>query len=123
MDTNQNDGIEIVRRFNDALNAADVEAMLALTTEDTVFENTSPAPDGERFEGQALVRAFWQDFFRGSASARIEAEEIVALGERYFMRWSYHWQGQDGEMGHISGVDIYRLRGNLIAEKLSYVKG
>lgn len=123
MNTDQNNAIEIVQKFNEALNAADVEAMLALTTEDTVFENTSPAPDGERFEGQAQVRAFWQDFFRGSDSARIETEEIVALGERCFMRWSYHWQGTDGEKGHIRGVDIYRLRDNLIAEKLSYVKG
>ena len=123
MNTDQMEAIGIVQRFNDALNAADVEAMLALTTKDTVFENTSPAPDGERFEGQSQVRAFWQEFFLSSDFARIEAEEIFSVGDRCVMRWVYHWQNHDGQAGHIRGVDVYRLRDNLIAEKLSYVKG
>ena len=123
MNTNQKNGIEIVRRFNNALNAADVNAMMALTTEDTVFENTSPAPDGERYSGKAQVRAFWEDFFRSSSSARIVTENIFALGDRCIMLWTYHWIENDGTTGHIRGVDIYRLRDNLIAEKLSYVKG
>ncbi|MBI5954229.1 MAG: nuclear transport factor 2 family protein [Chloroflexi bacterium] len=123
MKTNQIDGIEIVRRFNDALNAADVNAMMALTTEDTVFENTSPAPDGERYSGKTQVRAFWEDFFRSSSSARIETEEIFALGERCVMLWTYHWTDNNGAEGHIRGVDVYRLKDDLIAEKLSFVKG
>ena len=123
MKTNQIDGIEIVRRFNEALNAADVDAMMALTTEDTVFENTSPAPDGERYTGKTQVRAFWEDFFRSSSSARIETEELFSLGDRCVMLWTYHWVDNSGAAGHIRGVDVYRLKGNLIAEKLSYVKG
>jgi ketosteroid isomerase-like protein len=123
MNANQNDGVEIVLRFNDALNAADVSAMMALTTEDTFFENTSPAPDGERFSGKAQVRAFWEDFFRSSSSAKIETEEIFALGDRCIMLWVYNWKGDNGTTGHIRGVDVYRLKDNLIAEKLSYVKG
>jgi len=123
MSTNQIDGIEIVRRFNEALNAANVDAMMALTTEDTVFENTSPAPDGKRYSGKTQVRAFWEDFFRSSSSAKIETEEIFALGDRCVMLWTYHWVDNDGAVGHIRGVDIYLLKGSLIAEKLSYVKG
>jgi ketosteroid isomerase-like protein len=117
------DGTEIVRRFNEALNAADVDAMMALTTEDTIFENTSPAPDGERYSGKTQVCAFWEDFFRSSSSARIETEEIFALGERCIMLWTYYWTDNNGATGHIRGVDLYRLKDNLIAEKLSYVKG
>ncbi|CAG1016249.1 taurine dehydrogenase small subunit [Anaerolineales bacterium] len=123
MKTNQIDGIEIIRHFNDALNAADVDAMMAVTTEDTVFENTSPAPDGERYSGQKQVRAFWEDFFRSSSSARIEIEELFSLGDRCVMLWTYRWVDNHGGAGHIRGVDVYRLKGNLIAEKLSYVKG
>jgi ketosteroid isomerase-like protein len=123
MNTNQNNGIETVRQFNNALNAADVNAMMALTTEDTVFENTFPAPDGERFSGKAQVRAFWENFFRSSSSAKIETEEIFALGDRCIMLWVYNWTGANGATGHIRGVDVYRLKDNLIAEKLSYVKG
>jgi ketosteroid isomerase-like protein len=123
MNPNQNNRIKIVRRFNDALNAADVNAMMALTTEDTIFENTSPAPNGERYSGKAQVRAFWEDFFHSSSSATIVTEEIFALGDRCIMLWTYHWADNNGTTGHIRGVDIYRLKDNLIAEKLSYVKG
>jgi ketosteroid isomerase-like protein len=123
MKTNQMDGTEIVRRFNDALNAADVEAMMALTTEDTVFENTSPAPDGKRYSGQKQVRAFWEDFFRSSSSARIETEALFSLGDRSVMLWTYRWVDKNGTAGHIRGVDVYLIKNDLIAEKLSYVKG
>jgi ketosteroid isomerase-like protein len=123
MNIDQNSGIEIIRRFNDALNAANVDEMMALTTADTVFENTSPAPDGLRYSGKAQVRAFWEEFFRSSALARIEVEELFSQGDRCVMLWTYHWVDNNGGTGHIRGVDIYRLRGNLIAEKFSYVKG
>ena len=32
-------------------------------TDDTVFEDTSPAPDGKRIEGKAAVVAFWREWF------------------------------------------------------------
>lgn len=115
--------IEVVRRFNDALNLADVETMTSLLSEDTVFENTDPAPDGTRYEGKRDVSAFWQEFFRGSASARIEVEEIFEAQDRCIMRWTYSWRDEQGNEGHIRGADVYRLRDGLITEKFSYVKG
>jgi ketosteroid isomerase-like protein len=117
------EAIAIVRRFNDALNRADVDAMLALMTPDCVFENTQPAPDGERIQGHAAQRAFWAAFFEASTSASIEVEDIFAAGDRCVMLWTYRWTGRDGPEGHVRGVDVYRLAGGLIAEKLSYVKG
>lgn len=115
--------LAVVRAFNDALNARDLPGMLACLTPDSVFENTYPPPDGSRHAGLAEVRAFWEQFFQGSSSARIEVEEIFACGERGVMRWTYHWQNPRGERGHIRGIDLYTLRGGLIAEKFSYVKG
>jgi len=96
---------------------------MQLMTPDCVFENTFPPPDGGRYEGQAAVRAFWEEFFNNSSQARIEVEEIFALGERCVMRWRYDWVDANGQTGHIRGVDVYAIRDGLIAEKLSYVKG
>jgi uncharacterized protein (TIGR02246 family) len=115
--------LRIVRRFNDALNARDVDGMMRLMTPDCIFENTDPPPDGARYQGQAQVRAFWESFFQGAAQAAIEIEEIFASGERCVMRWTYRWVDLNGQPGHIRGVDVYRLDHDLIAEKLSYVKG
>lgn len=111
-------GARIVLEFNEAFNRHDVAAMMKLTTEDTVFENTHPAPDGTRFSGKAAVTRFWEDFFRESPKAHIEIEEIFGLGNHCVMRWKYSW----GD-GHVRGVDIFKVRDKLICEKLSYVKG
>ncbi len=97
--------------------------MIGLLTEDTIFENTVPPPDGTRYEGITAVRSFWQSFFGSSLSSRFEIEEIFTSGERVVMRWVYHWASLDETAGHIRGMDIYRVVNGLIAEKLSYVKG
>lgn len=114
---------QLVLRFNDALNARDVPAMMALMTPDVVFENTYPPPDGARYVGQPAVRAFWEDFFRSAAQATIEPEELFAAGDRGVMRWVYRWVDAAGVPGHIRGIDLYTVQDGLIAAKLSYVKG
>ena len=38
----------VIDSFNEAFNRHDVDALAELLSEDTVFEDTSPAPDGRR---------------------------------------------------------------------------
>lgn len=111
-----------VARFNEAFDRHDVPAIMALMTADCVFDSTRPPPDGERFEGREAVRRHWEAFFARSPSARFEAEETFACGERCVVRWVYHWV-REGREGHVRGVDVFRVRDGLVAEKLSYVKG
>ena len=114
--------LETIERFNEAFNRHDIEAVMAMFTEDCVFDNTSPPPDGERHEGQAAVRAFWERFFASSPDAHFEAEDIFAAGDRCTVRWRYTWKSAGGT-GHVRGVDVFRVRDGKVAEKLSYVKG
>lgn len=114
--------LSAVERFNAAFNRHDVDAVMASMTPDCVFENTRPPPDGERFEGAADVRRFWERFFERSPQARFEVEEIWAAGDRCVVRWVYHWV-REGAPGHVRGVDLFRVRDGRVAEKLSYVKG
>ena len=115
--------LEAVRRFNEAFDRHDVDGVMAAMTDDCVFENTCPAPDGERYEGREAVRAFWERFFSSSADSRFTAEETFAAGDRCIVRWRYDWTGDDGVPGHVRGVDIFRVRDGKVAEKLAYVKG
>lgn len=112
-----------VLAFNEAFNRHDVDGMMQLVTSDSVFENTAPAPDGTRFAGKEAVADFWRGFFEASPQAQIDIEEIFGLGERCVMRWRYTWVDETGSDGHVRGVDVFRVRGGLIIEKLSYVKG
>jgi len=116
-------GIRVVLEFNDAFNRHDVVGMMQLMSDDCVFENTNPAPDGAVYSGKEVVTQFWHDFFRESPQAHIKIEEIFGFGERCIMRWKYSWVDMGGEKGHVRGVDIFRVRNGSIREKLSYVKG
>ncbi|PKN94826.1 MAG: nuclear transport factor 2 family protein [Chloroflexi bacterium HGW-Chloroflexi-6] len=112
-----------VQRFNAAFNQHDVTMIMANMTEDCVFENTYPAPDGERYVGHKAVRDFWEKFFASSSQASFETEEMFACGDRCLVRWQYRWVEQDGKSGHIRGIDVLRVRDGKVAEKFSYVKG
>ena len=79
--------MRIVLAFNEAFNRHDVEGMMQLMSEDCVFENTTPAPDGTVYTGKEAVTKFWQNFFRESPKAHIEIEEIFGLGNHCIMRW------------------------------------
>lgn len=117
------EAVRAVLAFNDAFNRHDVDGMMELMSEDCVFENTSPPPDGAVYAGKAAVTHFWQTFFQQSPHAHIEIEEIFGVGTRCVMRWRYDWVNDAGQAGHVRGVDLYQVRGGLICEKLSYVKG
>ena len=115
--------IRTVLAFNEALNQQDVAGMMALMSDDCVFENTTPAPDGTLYSGKQAVTQFWIDFFLESPSAHIDIEEIFSAGFRCIMRWRYTWVDSEAKEGHIRGVDIYKVKDGLICEKFSYVKG
>jgi len=106
-----------VERFNQAFDNRDVGAVMAAMTADCVFEDTAP-PDGVRHTGQAEVRAAWEKLFASSPEARFTAEEVVEAGDRVVIRWRYDYAG-----GHVRGVDLFRVRDGLVAEKFAYVKG
>lgn len=110
-------------RFSAAFGSGDVDAIMALMTEDCAFEATGPAPDGTRFEGADAVRGVWVDLFGGTPGAKFNEEESFVSGDRGVLRWRFDWTSDDGSPGHVRGVDVVRLRDGLVCEKFSYVKG
>ena len=113
----------LLEEFNAAFNRHDVDALMSLMTDDCVFENTFPPPDGTRNEGQSAVRAAWQAFFESSPRAHFEVEDLFMAGDRAAQRWIYRWVDAEGSAGYVRGVDVFRVRDGRVAEKLSYVKG
>ena len=113
----------VVLKFNEAFNRHNVDEMMQCMSDDCVFENTTPAPDGTIYKGKDEVTHFWHKFFLDSPHAHIEIEEIFGLGMHCVMRWKYSWIDVKGEKGNVRGVDIFKVSNGLITEKLSYVKG
>ena len=112
----------VVERFNEAFNRHDAAAVEQLLTDDTVFEDTSPAPDGRRIQGRADVAAHWRAWFARNAEAVFEAEDTIVAGDRVVVRWIYRKQ-RDGKPWHIRGVDVFTVREGKVAAMLAYVKG
>jgi ketosteroid isomerase-like protein len=112
-----------VALFSTAFGSGDVDAIMALMSDDCVFESTGPAPDGDRHEGAQAVRAVWEELFATTKDARFTEEEAIVAGDRAVLRWRFTWTEPDGSPGHVRGVDVLRIHDGLVAEKLSYVKG
>jgi len=111
------DPLKVVEIFGTAWADHDLDAALALVTDDCLFDATGPAPDGIRCIGPAAIRAAWKPIF-DDPSSQFQAEETFGSGNRVVQRWRYSWDG-----GHVRGVDVFVIRDDQVAEKLSYVKG
>jgi ketosteroid isomerase-like protein len=111
--------LALLDRFTAALNAHDLDAVMALVTDDIIFEATSPAPDGTRYVGRAEVAGAWYDLLASTPNANFTVEEqFCADTDRAIVRWHYDW----GD-GHVRGVDVIKVRSGRICESLGYVKG
>jgi ketosteroid isomerase-like protein len=111
-----------IEKFNEAFNRHDADAIAALLTDDTVFEDTSPAPDGRRVVGKAAVAQYWKQWFPRNAEARFEGEEMIVSGDRAVVLWVYR-KTRNGQPWHLRGVDVFTVRDGKVAAKLAYVKG
>jgi ketosteroid isomerase-like protein len=112
----------VIERFNEAFNRHDADLLASLLTDDTVFEDTSPAPDGKRVEGKTDVAAYWRGWFARNLEAQFTTEEMIVTGDRAIVRWIYT-KTRDGQPWHLRGVDVFTVRDGKVAAKLAYVKG
>jgi len=107
---------QAIERYNDAWNAHDVDAILALHAPGMVFENHTA---GERVEGDDvgphISRIFenWPDLtFRGR---RLYARDGVVVNE-----WTATATASDGRRLEWDGVDIFPFEDGLILRKDVY---
>jgi ketosteroid isomerase-like protein len=107
----------VIDEFGAAWAEHDLEKALSMLTDDCVFDATGPPPDGTRCVGRDAIRVAWKPIFDDAAS-KFEVEATIDAGDHVIGLWRYSWAD-----GHIRGVDVFRVRDGLVAEKLSYVKG
>lgn len=110
----------VVNRFHHAFEAHRPEDLDDLVGEHCVLENTSPAPDGARYEGRAACLAFWKGI-AAATNLAFEAEEIWAAQDRGIIRWRLRWG--EGDADRVRGVNILSIRDGRIVAAAGYVKG
>src|SRR5258705_3132579 len=93
-----------IDRFNEAFNSHDADALARVLTDDTVFEDTSPPPDGRRIEGKAAVVDYWRARVARNQGAVFVAEDVIVGADRAGVPLVY-LQVRNGQPRHPPGVD------------------
>ena len=112
--------MSVVERLNDAFNARDIEAFVALFAPD--YDSVQPAHPDRAFTGREQVRENWSAIFDGVPDFRSELVRACTEGETAWSEW--HWQGTQagGAALDMAGVIVMGIRGEQIAWARLYVE-
>jgi steroid delta-isomerase-like uncharacterized protein len=118
------DGNALVERFNTVWNGHDVDGILAMMTDDVIFEASfGKEPWGSRVVGKAALRDFLSDMFDRISDIRWDETRHFACAEHAVVEWLTTGTPRGGARYEVEGCDILSLRDGKIAAKRSYRKG
>ncbi len=122
---NAEETTQLITDMFDALNNHDVDALLACITDDCVFENPGPAPDGTRHAGKHEIREFFTQVFETTPTAKFTLETILVGENHGAVMHRYTWADNPaaGDPGSVRGVSVFTIRDGKVAEMYDYVKG
>jgi steroid delta-isomerase-like uncharacterized protein len=120
----------VIAAYGDAWNAHDVEAILAMHTEDSVFENHT---SGGRAVGKAAIRSILEGVFATFPDIRFESRRLYVRDGVVTNEWTatgtlavpFRRGGTTvqptGKKVSWNGVDVIPFEGTLVARKDVYV--
>ena len=117
------DLLTLMDRFADAWNRHDLDALMAMMTDDCLFQaSAGPDVDGKRSEGKPAVRAAYAAVFEAFPDARWANARHLVAGLRGVSEWTFTGTQKDGRQVEVTGCDLLTFRDGKIAIKNSYRK-
>lgn len=115
--------VSFLQAFSDALNAHDIDAVMAMMTEDCVFNAVAgPELQGKSFVGQAEVRQGLEAAWKNAPDACwVDAEHHV-IGDKGFTESTYMGTTADGARSEARMIDSFTFRDGKIAVKNAFRK-
>lgn len=95
----------VVERLLEAINARDLEAMVACFADDYV--NEWPAHPQRGFRGSEQVRRNWSQIFAGVPDLRARLPRMVVDGDTVWAEWDLSGTRRDGAAHLMRGVSIF----------------
>ena len=118
------DGEAFVHRFNTVWNGHDVDGILAMMTDDVVFEASfGKDPWGTRVVGRAAVRELLHGMFTRIPDIRWDEIRHSAHPDVTVVEWITSGTPHGGTRYEVYGCDVLALREGRIAAKRSFRKG
>ena len=115
--------LAVLERVLDGFNRHDLDAILALFTDDCEFVSPrGPDPWGRRFEGRAAVAEGLAARFSGIPDVSYQGHADFVSGERGASEWTLRGTTVDGERLEVRGCDLWTFRGDEILVKDSFWK-
>lgn len=114
---------ELLKALFAAFNRHDVDGVMALMTEDCVFEAVAGAAvHGQRFQGHQAVGAAFAEVWKTFPDARWDDTHHAVTGERGLSEWIFTGTRADGARIEAEGCDLFTFRGGKIATKRAFRK-
>ena len=118
------DGEAFVDRFNTVWNGHDVDGILAMMTDDVVFEASfGKEPWGTRVVGKPAVREMLHDMFGRIPDIRWDEIRHFAHPDLAVVEWITTGTPRGSTRYEVYGCDVLALRDGRIAAKRSFRKG
>jgi ketosteroid isomerase-like protein len=105
MDRTSQGPAAVVARLLAAINAHDLEAMVACFADDYV--NEWPAHPQRGFRGNQQVRSNWSQIFAGVPDLRARLPRMVVDGDTVWAEWDLSGTRRDGAAHLMRGVSIF----------------
>lgn len=117
------DGEAFIKQFMTAWNDHDLDAVMALMTEDCLFEASfGSRPWGTRYTGSAEMRAGVAALFRSIPDIRWDETRHFVCEDHAVVEWVTRGSRPGGTRFEAHGCDVLTLRGGKIAAKRAYRK-
>jgi ketosteroid isomerase-like protein len=106
---------QVVQRYYAAVDHNDIQALLALFTDDAVYRR----PGYPTFVGRDALARFYGST-RVIASGRHSLETIIAEPAEVAVRGSFKGHSRDGHPLAVRFADFFRIKNGMILERNSY---
>ncbi|HSJ99372.1 MAG TPA: nuclear transport factor 2 family protein [Myxococcota bacterium] len=114
---------DFLEAFAQAFNRHDVDALMAMMTDDCVFETAAgDEACGTRHSGSRAVRSAFAAIFATFPDARWDGARHFVDGDRGASEWTFRATRPDGRRIEVAGCDLFRFRDGRIAVKNSFRK-
>ncbi len=113
---------DLLNKFAEAWKQADVEALMALMTDDCIYAASVGPEPGTTYRGRDEVRRGFAEILAFEAGGESRSGEIWFAGDYAFAEWSYDEIDEAGNAVDIKGIDIFHFVDGKLRLKDAYRK-
>lgn len=113
---------DLLAAFAAAWGRADVEALMALMTDDCVYKASVGPEPGTTYSGADAVRRGFTEILAFEADGEQRSGQVWFSGDYAFAEWAYDEIDGDGKATEIKGIDVFHFVDNKLRLKDAYRK-